>query len=174
MRFKPKAITATNIGTGIVLNIGLPIEYGKQVDLIVNGFNESQEYELNRCKKKRSLSANGYAWLLFDEMAKKIGTTKEDVYKHAISDVGVFTELTFSSKEAMNAFKRYWHSNGLGWLTRTVDDTTLLAFYGSSSYSKEDMSRLIEWAVDNCNQMGIPTMSDKELSEMVGRWKQNE
>lgn len=137
---------------------------------IVDDFRAS-DYEFKRVKKKRSLSANGYAWLLFDEIAKKVGTTKEKVYRQAINDVGVFSEITFANKDALMGFKKYWQSNGIGWLTRTIDDTTLLAFYGSSTYSKEDMSRLIEWAIDNCKILGIPTMSDDELSDLIGRWK---
>lgn len=150
----------------------LSIDNISKTDLqaIVDDF-RACDYEFKRVKKKRSLSANGYAWLLFDEIAKKVGTTKEKVYRQAINDVGVFSEITFSSKEALIGFKKYWQSNGIGWLTRTMDDTTLLAFYGSSTYSKEDMSRLIEWAIDNCKNLGIPTMSDDELSDLIGRWK---
>lgn len=145
-----------------------------QTDLQMLAEAKEADYELVKVRKKRSLSANAYAWVLFDEIAKAVNTTKENVYRHAIRDVGVYSEMSFASKEAMDGFKRYWHSMGLGWVTLTTGELTLQAYYGSSTYKQEDMSRLIEWAVDNCKQMGIPTMSDDELSEMIGRWKQVE
>ena len=43
MRFKPTAINVSNFGTGIVLNIGIPITYGKDVDRLVGGFRANVE-----------------------------------------------------------------------------------------------------------------------------------
>ena len=105
MRFKPTGISATDYGTGIVLNVGVPHVYAKDIDALVGGFKAGNEYELKLYKAKRSLSANNYAWLLLDKLAEKLHSTKEEVYKVAVSRVGVFEEIKVNSAEAGKRFK---------------------------------------------------------------------
>lgn len=58
----------------------------------VKVLDEDKEYtiKLDKVRKKRSLNANGYMWELCEQIAGKLGITKEDVYRQAIKDVGVF------------------------------------------------------------------------------------
>ena len=45
MRFKPTGISATDYGTGIVLNVGVPHVYAKDIDAIVRvDFEDGQHY----------------------------------------------------------------------------------------------------------------------------------
>ena len=170
MRFKPTAINVSNFGTGIVLNIGIPITYGKDVDRLVGGFRANVEYELKPYKAKRSLSANNYAWLLLDKLAEKLHSTKEEVYKIAVSRVGVFEEIKVNTPEAGQRFKRIWMQNGLGWLTKTIDDTTILAYYGSSTYDSKQMARLIDFLQEECGQQGIEVRPQWEVDAMLTEW----
>jgi len=164
--------------TTSVLQMDIGKVSNKQLETIVGAFTKPGAYEVKRVTKKRSLSANNYAWFLCDAIAQKLGTTKEAVYRQAVGDVGVYEHLLFAdtqtktAAEAMADFKRKWYSNGVGWLTKTIDDKTLHAYYGSSTYSKEEMARLIDWLVDQAQDLGVPTMSDDELKLMIGRWKE--
>ena len=83
---------------------------GKPVEVII------------RTKKiKRSLDANAYLWVLCDEIAKKIHTTKEEVYKHHVQDVGVFDFLAIPTK-AVPQFVKSWNEKGLGWFVQIYND----------------------------------------------------
>jgi len=144
----------------------------KQLEAIVGAFRKPGSYEVKKVSRKRSLNANAYCWVLCNAIAEKLHCDSETVYRQAIGDVGVFTEIDFKTPEAMAAFKQKWHSNGLGWLTKTLDNKTLLAYYGSSSYSKEEMNRLLDWLVETAQENDVPTMSDEELKLMIGRWKE--
>ena len=163
--------------TTSVLQMDIGKVSNKQLETIVGAFTKPGTYEVKRVTKKRSLNANAYCWVLCDAIAQKLGTTKEAVYRQAVGDVGVYEHLLFAdtptktAAEAMADFKRKWYSNGVGWLTKTIDDKTLHAYYGSSTYSKEEMARLIDWLVDQAQEQGVPTMSDDELKLMIGRWK---
>lgn len=170
MRFKPTAINVSNFGTGIVLSIGIPSIYGKDVDRLVGGFRANTEYELKQYRQKRSLSANAYAWVLMDKLADKLKTTKEQVYRQAIDSVGVFEEIKVNTPEAGQRFKRIWMQNGLGWLTKTIDDTTILAYYGSSTYDSKQMSRLIDFLQEECGQQGIEVRPQWEVDAMLTEW----
>ena len=170
MRFKPTGISATDYGTGIVLNVGVPHIYAKDIDALVGGFKAGNEYELKQYKARRSLSANNYAWLLLDKLAEKLHSTKEEVYKVAVSRVGVFEEIKVTSPEAGKRFKRIWQRNGLGWLTKTIDETTILAYYGSSTYDTKQMARLIDFLQDECKEQGIEVRPQWEVDAMLKEW----
>lgn len=142
------------------------------------------KYELKKVGKKRSLDANNYCWKLCTEIANVVGNTKDDVYRDAINHVGVSDVMQFfdtevngvkkSKFDAMADFKRKWYSNGTGWFTKTLDKEKciLQAYYGSSRYDTKEMARLIDWLVDQAQELGVPTMSDNELKLMIGRWKE--
>ena len=170
MRFRPTSINAVNFGTGIVLQLGVPVTYGKQIDAIVGNFKANTEYELKPHKQKRSLSANALAWVYCDKLAENLKTTKEWIYRQAIDHVGVFEEIKVNSPEAGQRFKKVWQSNGLGWLTKTLDDNTILAYYGSSTYDTKQMARLIDFLQDACKEQGIETRPQWEVDAMLEEW----
>ena len=173
MRFKPTAVNVANFGVGVVLTIGLPLMYAKELETITGRFKAGNEYELKQIRKKRSLDANSFFWKLTDEIAKALNTTKEQIYWNLVKRVGVFDTLQFADEESMNRFKANWQQNGLGWLTYTVDKDKhiLQAYYGSSRYNTQEMSRLIDEAVEEAKNLGIETLTPEELSRMKEDWK---
>ena len=171
MRFRINALNIANFGTGIVLTLGVPTIFGKQLETLVGNFKANTEYELKPYKEKRSLSANALAWIYCDKLAEKLKTTKEEVYKVAVSRVGVFEEIKVTSPEAGKRFKRIWQRNGLGWLTKTIDETTILAYYGSSTYDTKQMARLIDYLQEECKEQGIETRPQWEVDAMLKEWK---
>lgn len=170
MRCKINAINVANFGTGLVLTLGIPTIYTKQLETIVSEFRPNTEWELKPYRQKRSLSANALAWIYCDKLAEKLKTTKEEVYKVAVSRVGVFEEIKVTSPEAGKRFKRIWQHNGLGWLTKTIDETTLLAYYGSSTYDTKQMARLIDFLQEECVQQNIEVRPQWEVDAMLKEW----
>lgn len=171
MKCRMIALNASKIGTGIVLTIGLNNSYGNQIDSLINGFNTQKEYEIKEVAKKRSLDSNSYLWILCDKLAEKLKTTKEVIYRQAIDHVGVFEEIKVNSPEAGQRFKRIWQQNGLGWLTKTIDETTILAYYGSSTYNTSQMARLIDFVQEECVSQGIEVRPQWEVDAMLKEWK---
>lgn len=56
--------------------------------------------EIKEFRKKRSLDSNNYFWQLCDQIAGKLGRTKEDLYVEYIKEVGVFKDFHLSRDEA--------------------------------------------------------------------------
>ena len=83
----------------------------------------------------------------------------------------MFEEIKVNSPEAGQRFKRIWQQNGLGWLTKTIDDTTILAYYGSSTYDTKQMSRLIDFLQAECVNQGIEIRPAWEVEAMLKEWK---
>jgi hypothetical protein len=137
---------------------------------------KADEVEIKPKKKRRSLDANAYMWVLCDKIAKVAGTTKEAVYLDTIRDVGVFDYLMVSDK-AVDTFIDKWKSNGIGWYAEKhhkakVDNcTVVIAYYGSSTYDTKQMSRLVDMIVQMAKELGIETMTPAELSRIKEAWK---
>lgn len=126
-------------------------------------------------RKRRSLDANAYLWVLLDKLAAVLGQTKEELYRGFIREIGVFRDFHLSPEEAAT-FEAAWSRLGTGWVTEQADYThdgervVIRAYYGSSQYNTKQMSRLIRSVVEECKAQGIETMTPEELSGLVDRW----
>ena len=141
----------------------------------VNGFKEGS-YEINARKKKRSLDANAYCWVLIDHIAAAIGVPKTTVYRQALKEVGGISDLICIKEEAYPRLKKGWESKGLGWQCiqspskfRGCVNATLI--YGSSVFDTAQMSRFIDSLVQDAQALGIDTLSDRERSLLLEAWE---
>lgn len=125
-------------------------------------------------KKEKSLNANAYMWVLCDKIAKKIHATKIDVYKKAIRDIGIFFDVTVEA-EREEEFTRCWESNGIGWfcegILATSQATQMRCYKGSSVYDGSEMSRLIEYVVEEAKGLGIETLTPLEIARLNSLWE---
>lgn len=134
--------------------------------------------QLSVWREARSLNANSYAWVLLDEIAKKTRSTKELVYRDIIARVGVFEILPIKN-EAVNNFIDKWESRGLGWVCNIMRDskipnyTNVIAYYGSSVYNTKEMSRLIDEVVQEAQALGIQTIKDIEIKDLMDKWEKD-
>lgn len=133
------------------------------------------EIVIKKRGKKRSLDANAYCWQLLDKLALELGSTKEELYKLYIKRVGIFKDFTLTEDEA-KTFRVAWGMLGTGWLTEQVDyapdgeRVVIRAYYGSRVYDTQRMARLIDEIVQDCKEIGIETLTGRELSLMKERW----
>lgn len=135
----------------------------------------TKQYEVKQVKRKRSLDANAYCWVLMQKLAEKLNMTKEEVYREAIKTVGSY-EILPIKEEAVVRFIEAWKHNGLGWVCETTKSkldgyVNVLAYYGSSTYDTKEMSRLIDLIVEECKLQEIETMTPEQLSVLKEEWK---
>jgi len=138
----------------------------------------TKKYEVKEVRKKRSLDANSYCWVMCDKIAQELSkdgilVTKEDVYKDAIKQVGVF--IPFIVEEvAFDKFKDIWERQGLGYqvqeTSRKNKCVRLNCYYGSSSYDTKEMARLIDAIVQEAKQHNIETMPKEKLESLLKTW----
>lgn len=129
--------------------------------------------ELKRFRKHRSKNANDMCWAMCEQLASAIGSTKDEVYRDAISKVGVYKDFHLPPDEA-KTFCAAWEQLGTGWLTEQVDDDgpllVIRAYYGSSRYNTKQMSRLIDSLMQDCEAVGVCTMSEKYKALLLDDW----
>lgn len=131
--------------------------------------------EIKEYKKKRSLDANAYFWTLAHKIAGKSGVEVSTVYRSYIKEIGDNNDVVCVQNKALVAFCDAWGSHGLGWCTETIPSridgcTNVICYYGSSTYNREQMTRLIELAIQDCKEWGIEYLTPRELAAMFERW----
>lgn len=134
------------------------------------------EYELKRTRKKRSVNANAYFFTLIDELSKRLSIPKTEIYRNYIKEIGGVSETVCVKSDAVEKLCEGWKHNGLGWQTDIVPSkingcTNVILYYGSSTYDTEQMSRLINLAVEDCKVQGIETRTPAEIAELLSLWE---
>lgn len=149
------------------------------IDNVIESGVKDLSIKVGKKKRKRSLDANDYLWVLCTKIAEKlqhgkVPVSKEDVYRKHIRSVGVFTALAVT-EEAVDTFAETWERNGTGWVVEVVDSTLngckkVFAYHGSSTYNTEEMGRLIDSVIQDCINLEIETMPPAELESLLTQW----
>lgn len=127
-----------------------------------------EEIEVKR--KKRSKNANSYFWKLLQELCFELNLDVIQEYRKRVKELGIFQTFELDTKN-LATFEFLWNKNGIGWFTEKIDEneekTTINAYYGSSSYNSKQMSELIDNLVQDCRSVGIQTLEDIEIEELI-------
>lgn len=147
------------------------------------GYDEIKDLDLlditlEKHKEKRSNDANAYCWMLCQEIANKLGSTKEEIYQEAIRGKGPFEILPLKN-EAVDKFITSWSKNGLGWIAEVFSVsklegyTNVIIYYGSSTFNTKQMSYLLDYLVQEAKELGIKTLDDLEFERMLEQYEKN-
>lgn len=63
-------------------------------------------------RKKRSLDANRYLWVLCNKLSVKVGAPPEEIYRHYIPDVGDNSDTICIPDAAVKRFREGWEHDG--------------------------------------------------------------
>lgn len=89
--------------------------------------------ELKKWRQKRSLDSNAYMWTIAEKIAQKLGTTKIDIYRDAIKEVGQCEVLPIKN-EAVGTFINAWKHNGQGWLCEIIGKSKSEGYTNVTAY----------------------------------------
>lgn len=175
-------ITGKIVGANIDFRTGKPtisFEVNEKNDfkLMVDELREREKLtiEVKPYRERRSLDANAYFFVLVDKLAEKLNTTKEEIYRNAIKEIGGVSETICVRDKAVKRLCESWSRNGLGWQTDTFPSkiegcTNVILYYGSSTYDTAQMSRLIDNIVQDCQAVGIETRTPDEIANLLSMW----
>lgn len=127
-----------------------------------------EEIEVKR--KKRSKNANSYFWKLLQELCFELNLDVIQEYRKRVKELGIFQTFELDTKN-LATFEFLWNKNGIGWFTEKIEENEekaiINAYYGSSSYNSKQMSKLIDNLVQDCRSVGIQTLEDIEIEELI-------
>ena len=143
---------------------------------------EKLQIKIGKFREKRSNDANAYLWKLCTMIADKLSDdgfphTKDEIYKKVIKAKGIFREQGELPIDFAKTSRTAWEMLGSGWITEQVDfepdgeRVIVRYYYGSSTYNTKQMSRLIDWLVVECQNLGIETKSQEEIDSLLKGWR---
>jgi hypothetical protein len=140
--------------------------------------------KIDKFRPKRSQNANAYLWKLCDLLADKLSEdgvphTKVDVYRDAIKARGIYREQGELPLDFAKTSRHAWEMLGTGWITEQVDfepdgDRVIVRYYyGTSQYNSRQLGKVIDWLIEECQQLNIPTKSQAEIDSLLTHWGNN-
>lgn len=135
---------------------------------------EKLSLEIKRYRRKRSLDANAYYWVLVTKLSGVVGMSNSEVHNMMLRGYGqpeiyegkgvylTIPDTDEARKKADNATDYHVLPTSQ---VRTGDDGIVYRTYkllrGSHTYNTAEMSRLIEGIISECKHAGIP---DSEIA----------
>lgn len=127
--------------------------------------------DIKKHREKRSLNANAYCWVLIEKIAEKMKMSKEEIYKRMLQDYGTIAtdsegkKIIFSVKKEVDVSKYFKYFKFFG----DSKDGNFKHYYvikGSSEYDSSEMARFIDGIVQDCQMLGIETMTPEEIAKL--------
>lgn len=158
---------------GLMLEINERSEFKALVDELAD--KEKLSIEIKPYREKRSLDANAYFWVLCDKLAEKLRKSKTEIYRELIREIGGVSETVCVVNSAVERFRANWQAKGLGWQTEATESkiegcTNVTVYFGSSTFDKDQMARLLDLTIQECREQGIVTETPDQIAEMKARW----
>lgn len=141
------------------------IGYPEEISKYLWQLDKEKLYEIKEYKEKRSLSQNAYCWKLITEIANKISKSKEEVYLEMLKSYGQSEVISMLSTIEPKGFFKYYEEIGTG-IVNNKEFTHYKIFKGSSEYDSKEMSIFIDGVIQECTQLGIPTLTEEEIKSM--------
>lgn len=145
---------------------------GKADEAIKWLLNQDREklFEVKPYRQKRSLNANAYAWVLINEMANRLRTSKDEVYQEMLKRYGQSKVISVLSEIDISRFVKYYEEIGKGHV-EGKEFTHYRCFIGSSEYDSREMAILIDGIVDEAKELGIDTLPTTAVERMKALWQ---
>ena len=161
-------------GNELILSVLNPFEAAKLVYEFKAG-----DYELSKVKKKRSLDANAYCWVLINKIAEKVHEPPVDVYRRCIRDLGCKTVVVCAQEDDVEEEIQTFLAGHIGRMVDLGDSkipgcVVLHKRYGSSSYDVDQMRSFIDNIIQECIALDIEFKPQEEIEVLLKRWGEYE
>lgn len=171
--------------TGVIQNISKNLQTGQfnitfsvnepsaisEVDAIKDC--EKLSISAEKYRKKRSLDANAYCWVLCTKIAEKVDSSKDEVYEDMIQKYGYlyqdedgYLPITVKSEVDMSKIAGHWK-----FIRTNGKFSSYLMIKGSSEYDTAEMAKFIDQIIGEAKNLGIETLPPAELERMKASWK---
>lgn len=147
---------------------------------------ERLDVEIKKHRKKRSLDANSYYWMLLSKLAESLNVSKPYMHNAILRRYGQIERIdgqavyivipdTESAQKDIDESQLY-HLKPTSQVKKgkgCVMYRTYMMLKGSSLYDTKEMSMLINGLVGECKECGIETLPPEELKRMMGEYLDN-
>lgn len=124
-----------------------------------------KQFTIKEYKPKRSLNQNAYAWKLITEIGNILRKSKEEVYLQMLKDYGQSEVVSILSDVIPDGYFKYFEAIGTG-IVNNKEFTHYKIYKGSSEFDSKEMTIFIDGIIQECNQLGIPTLTPNEIASL--------
>lgn len=144
-----------------------------------------EKLSIKICKqtKQRSLDANAYYWLLLSKLSKVLKISNPHCHNLMLRRYGVLEEIdgqvvylvipdTEEASRKADEAEEY-HLKPTSNVREGKDGLmyrTYMLLKGSSKFTKEEFSNLVNGLVDECNHVGICTRRKEDIESLLSQW----
>lgn len=169
-------ISGKIVGANIDFRTGKPtisFEVNEKNDfkLMVDEMKECERLsiEVKPFRKKRSLNANNYAWLLLTEIANVLRSSKDEIYLLMLKRYGQSEMFSVQSHIPFGDYVKYFEEAGESTL-KGKHFKHYKVFKGSSEFDSREMAIFIDGVVSEAKGLGIQTETPDEIARMKSLW----
>lgn len=123
------------------------------------------DVKIKKHREKRSLDQNAYCWKLINEIGNVLRKSKEEVYLQMLKDYGQSEIISILSSINPKGYFKYYEIVGNG-IVNNKEFTHYKIFKGSSEFDSKEMSIFIDGVIQEAKQLGIQTLTPKQLAEL--------
>lgn len=147
------------------------IEYCREKPLMMS---------IRQYKKKRSLDANSYYWVLIGELAKKLKFSSTEMHNRMLMEYGQLEMVgdqivKVSLPDTLEAERKAYTAETYHLKPTSESDGTTRVWYmlrGSHEYNTEEFSNLLTGVIEECRWQGIPTQTPDQIRAMMAAYKE--
>lgn len=161
------------------------VDHDRQVLNSINDIKDVEKLNIKAVKfrKKRSLDANAYYWVLITKMAEALNTSKPFMHNYIMRKYGqialfdgqaayiVLPDTEQAEKQIDES--QIYHLKPTSEVKQGKDGKmyrTYMMLKGSHTFDTKEMSHLINGLVSDAQELGIETLPPDELERMVNAW----
>lgn len=122
-------------------------------------------YEIKEKRNRRSITQNSYYWALLNNLASVLKMDNQQLHFMMLKRYGTYEVISVRSDIDVQGYFRYYEPIGHGTVNGT-DFTHYRIYKGSSQMDSKEFSRLLEGVRSECEEMGLPTMTPDEISQL--------
>ena len=123
------------------------------------------EVTIEKYSEPRSLNANAYLWALVTKIGNALRENKEDIYFDLLKSYGQGFVASIRETDEKRFLRSYRYREYMG---ESTNNGKLFKHYrvwiGSSEYSRAEFAILLDGAIQEAENLGIPTKTQEETN----------
>ena len=132
--------------------------------------------QVKKFSKPKSLNANNYLWKLCSLLAAKLGSTKEEIYRHELRDYSSIWTVEHLKPNTYKYLKSQENEENADFrvVEKLGEENGLIVtrlYLGSSKFTQEQMSVLLNGVVQDCKEQGVETEPRERIDYLINNWK---
>ena len=134
---------------------------------------DKYEVEVKKIRHKRGLTANAYYWVLLDQIARTLNTSKQEIHEELIRRYGAF-KIDDNGDRYIFPLEPGKDPKGIAPYTVSIAERELngkpAIFYavlkGSSEMDNSEFNALLQGCRSEAEDLGIQVLTEKEIAEL--------